>query len=258
MIEDKIYIYGKHALEEALMNAPKAVKKVFLASNVNDINLDNLILKAGITKSKLGSGLSGGVTDSAIHQGVIGLVSLSGIIQPYKKFVDNLKVSPDTSLILLDELQDPHNVGAVIRSAAAFGVSGILIPEHNQVGITGAVVKVSAGMAFRIPLITIGNVNNTIRDLKDRGFWVYGLDGEAKQTLNEEKFDAPALFILGNEAVGIRMKTKEICDILISIPMSPNCESLNVAASAAVALYGWSVKHPKAISPFKNLYEKSK
>ena len=90
---------------------------------------------------------------------------------------------------LLGEIQDPQNVGAVIRSAAAFGVSGILIPDHNQAQVTGAVVKVSAGMAFRVPLVSIGNVNTVVRDLKERGFAVYGLAGEAKQIITKEAFE---------------------------------------------------------------------
>ena len=159
------------------------------------------------------------------------------------EFAKGLKINNNTALVLLDEIQDPHNVGAIIRSAAAFGISGVLIPEHNQAPITGAVVKVSAGMAFRIPLVAIGNINNTIRDLKKRGFWVYGLDGSSKKSISGESFDAPTIFILGNEAKGIRQKTRELCDALVSIPIDSKCESLNVAASAAVALYAWSAKH---------------
>ena len=147
----------------------------------------------------------------------------------------------------MGELQDPHNVGAIIRSAAAFGVSGVLMPEHNQAPITGAVVKVSAGMAFRIPLVRIGNINTVIRDLKERGFWVYGLDGEAKTSIVDESFDAPTVFILGNESKGIREKTAELCDVMLSIPMHPQCESMNVASSTSVALYAWSAKHPNAL-----------
>jgi len=108
-------------------------------------------------------------------------------------------------------------------------------------------VKVSAGMAFRIPLVTVSNINNTIRDLKKKGFWIYGLEGESKNSMHDEKFDAPTAIILGNEAEGIREKTKELCDVLLSIPMNPSCESLNAAASAAVALYAWSAKHPNVL-----------
>ncbi|MBI5754128.1 23S rRNA (guanosine(2251)-2'-O)-methyltransferase RlmB [Candidatus Peregrinibacteria bacterium] len=184
---------------------------------------------------------------SAVHQGFIGLISPGKLLREYREFIDGLSVGPDTALVVLGELQDPQNVGAIIRSAAAFGIAGVLIPEHNQAPITGTVVKVSAGMAFRVPLVSIGNVNTTARDLKERGFWIYGLEGNAPKNIATEKFDAPAVFILGNEATGIRLKTRELCDILLSIPMNPGCESLNVSASAAVALYAWSTQHPQAL-----------
>lgn len=248
MAQDKIYIYGRHAVTEALENAPQAVKKVHLAPNVDDAKLHSLIKKTGVSTATLKDAKSHGeVSDEANHQGVIGIISLDKVMKPYKDFIDNLKVTPDTCLVLMGEIQDPHNVGAIIRSAAAFGVSGVLMPEHNQAPVTGTVVKVSAGMAFRIPLITIPNVNTAVRDLKEKGFWIYGMDGEATHNTTTEKFDAPAVFILGNEGAGIRQKTKELCDILISIPMNPQCESLNVAASTAVALYAWSAQHPDAL-----------
>ena len=182
-----------------------------------------------------------------MHQGVEGVVSLEKLLVDYKKFITDLEVTEDTSLLILNEIQDPNNVGAIIRSAAAFGVSGILIPQHNQAPISGAVVKVSAGMAFRIPIVSIGNINSTIRDLKEKSFWIYGMEGESENSIADESFDRPTVFILGNEAKGIREKTKDLCDILLSIPMNRQCESLNVAASTAVALYEWSKKHPKAL-----------
>ncbi|KKT58323.1 MAG: rRNA methylase [Candidatus Giovannonibacteria bacterium GW2011_GWA1_44_25] len=207
-IAPKTYIYGKHALMEALRNSPHAVEKVLLAPQGEDKEVRALAKSANIS-----------------------VIDLSP-----KTMLHDI----DSSLVILGEIQDPQNVGAIIRSAAAFGVAGVLIPEHNQAPITGTVVKVSAGMAFRVPLVSIGNVNTTARDLKERGFWIYGLQGDAPQNIATEKFDAPAVFIFGNEATGIRLKTRELCDILLSIPMNPGCESLNVSASAAVALYAWS------------------
>src|SRR5581483_3624265 len=97
-----------------------------------------------------------------------------------------------------DELTDPHNVGAIIRSAAAFGAAGVLIPSHNQAPITGAVVEASAGMVFRVPMIAIGNINYTIDTLKDLGFRTYALAMDGERSVSEEKFDAPALCIIGN------------------------------------------------------------
>lgn len=242
---EKIYIYGKHALKEALLHKPKAVEKVFLSSSLEDGELRNLLAKAGIKPAVLsGSMVKKGTPEDAAHQGVIALISLSELVTPYEVFVQKLEVTPTTALVLLDELNDPHNVGAVIRSAAAFGIAGVLIPRHNQAPITGAVVKVSAGMAFRVPLVAIGNVNDTLRNLKERGFWIYGLAGESKQSVANEKFDAPAVFVIGNESSGIRAKTREACDILLSIPIEPESESLNVAAAAAVTFYEWSTKRP--------------
>ncbi|MFZ2501025.1 MAG: RNA methyltransferase, partial [Minisyncoccia bacterium] len=148
---------------------------------------------------------------------------------------------------ILAEVQDPHNVGAIIRSAAAFGLAGVLIPEHHQAGISGTVVKTSAGMAFRIPLVSIGNVNNAIKVLKEKGFWVYGLAMDGTAALGAEAFDTPSAFIVGNEGVGIREKTLEHCDVTLNVPMHPRTESLNAAVSAAVVFYAWSAKHPEAL-----------
>ena len=241
---EKIYIYGKHALKEALLYKPKSVEKVFLSAAIDDKELRDLLAKTGIQPATLsGATVKKGAAEDAAHQGVIALISLSELVIPYENFAQKLEPTPKTALVLLDELNDPHNVGAVIRSAAAFGIGGVLIPQHNQAPITGAVVKVSAGMAFRVPLVIIGNVNDTLRNLKERGFWIYGLEGESKQSIANEKFDAPAVFVLGNESTGIRAKTREVCDVLLSIPIKADCESLNVAAAAAVTFYAWSTQN---------------
>ncbi|OHA85781.1 MAG: 23S rRNA (guanosine(2251)-2'-O)-methyltransferase RlmB [Candidatus Yonathbacteria bacterium RIFOXYD1_FULL_52_36] len=248
MVQDKIYIYGKHALTEALKNRPKAVKKVFLAPQMDDPALRTLVKESGVHEAILGAGSVPQEAGGASHQGVVAVISQKELMVPYDEFVEGLVASPDTALVLLNELQDPHNVGAVIRSAAAFGIAGVLIPEHDQAPVTGAVVKVSAGMAFRVPLVAIGNTNHTLRDLKERGFWVYGLAGEGSNPLTKEAFTVPTVFVLGNEARGIREKTRELCDVLISIPMHPRCESLNAAASMAVTLSTWSAQHPTALT----------
>ena len=125
--------------------------------------------------------------------------------------------------------------------AAAFGAAGVLMPSHNQAPITGAVVKASAGMVFRVPIISIGNVNYSVDQLKDAGFKAYALAADGSHSVSEEKFDAPALFIVGNEGKGIRQKTFERCDVTLRIPIDPRCESLNASVSAAVVLYQWSM-----------------
>ena len=248
MTQDKIYIYGKHALIEALRHSPHALKKVFVSPNLKDPTLIAMIDRNKVPRALLSvSSLPGDVKGSDTHQGVIGVLTLDNLTIPYEKFAETLSKDPKTALVLLDEIQDPHNVGAIIRSAAAFGISGVLIPQHNQAPVTGTVVKVSAGMAFRIPLVTIGNINSTIHDLKKRGFWIYGLEGGKNVDIGTEKFTHPSVFVLGNESKGIRQKTREHCDVLLSIPIHPRCESLNVAASTAVVLSAWSSGHPESL-----------
>ncbi|MBP6884965.1 MAG: 23S rRNA (guanosine(2251)-2'-O)-methyltransferase RlmB [Candidatus Pacebacteria bacterium] len=247
-MHDKTYIYGRHALLEALNNTPETLERVYL-EDMDDRELISLLGQEKIPVSHYDlKSIPRGVSKEDTHQGFIGVVKLDKLVKNYSEFIETLDIGPDSSLVILGEVQDPQNVGAIIRASAGFGVAGVLIPLHNQAQVNGTVVKVSAGMAFHVPLVSIGNVNDTIRDLKKRGFWIYGLDGEARQSITTEKFDAPTVFILGNESTGIRMKTLELCDVPLVIPMNPQCESLNVAASAAVALYAWSTKHPKAVS----------
>ncbi len=247
MKTEKIYIYGKHAVMEALEHSPQALKKVFLAKE-DDRELMKLVEKAGVPVGQFGQGeMAGDVSRDAKHQGVIGLLSLDKLVISYERFIKDLQVTPDTCLVILGELEDPQNVGSIIRSSAGLGIAGVLIPEHNQAPITGSVVKVSAGMAFRVPLVQIGNINTVIRSLKDKGFWIYGLDGESEQSIVEETFDTPTAFIIGNEARGIREKTREVCDVMLRIPMHSKCESMNAAVSTSIAIYEWSTHHPNAI-----------
>jgi 23S rRNA (guanosine2251-2'-O)-methyltransferase len=244
----KVYIYGRHALVEALSSTPQVIKKVWLAPDVKDAELRSLLTKHQIPVATLTSGRDRDlVGKDAVHQGVIATMDPHALLVTLDEFLKTLDLHKNPAVALLGEIQDPHNVGAIIRSAAAFGIAGVLIPEHHQAGITGAVVKTSAGMAFRIPLVSIGNVNNTINVLKDKGFWIYGLAMEGSVTLGGESFGAPSVFIVGNEGAGIREKTLGACDVTLSIPMHKRTESLNAAVSAAVVFYEWSRKHPEAL-----------
>lgn len=243
---DKLYIYGTHALKEAALNAPHVIRKAFLSTDANEGNLRKLLSTHGIPVSFMKTReVERMVGRDTAHQGVVGVIDPSDLLVNFNDFLETLTshLSPDSMLVLLDELTDPHNVGAIIRSAAAFGASGVLIPHYNQAPLTGAVIKASAGMAFRIPLISIGNINYTIDKLKEKGFKVYGLIMGGAKELSREKFDSPALFIVGNEGQGIREKTLERCDVKLRIPMDPRCESLNASISAAVVLYEWSKQH---------------
>jgi 23S rRNA (guanosine2251-2'-O)-methyltransferase len=244
----KVYIDGKHSLMEALRNTPRVIRKVFLAPDLRDTELRVLLEKNKITTATLAPGKGKElVGKDTAHQGVIFTMDPSALLISFEDFIASLDMKKNPAIAVLGEVQDPHNVGAIIRSAAAFGLAGVLIPEHNQARVTGAVVKTSAGMAFRIPLVTIGNVNNTLKILKEKGFWIYGLAMQGKTTLGTDAFDAPAAFVVGNEGAGIREKTLAACDVTLSIPIHARTESLNAAVSAAVVFYEWSRKHPEAL-----------
>jgi 23S rRNA (guanosine2251-2'-O)-methyltransferase len=246
---DKVYIYGKHALAEALENTPYILRKVFLAPDVRDKELLGRLAAAHIPVAELSGVTEGLAGRDAVHQGVIAIIDPDKLMQPFDRFLESLVPGSLPAIAVLAEVQDPHNVGAVIRSAAAFGLSAVLVPTHNQAGITGAVVKTSAGMAFRIPLVSIGNVNHALAVLKEKGFWIYGLAMDGATPLLAEAFEVPAAFVIGNEGRGIRTQTLASCDVTLSIPMHGRTESLNAAVSAGVVFYEWSKKHPEALLP---------
>jgi 23S rRNA (guanosine2251-2'-O)-methyltransferase len=230
------YIYGYHAVAESLVHRPDVVSELYLEAEA----YPELRQVARVPVTLLNPArLPGGISREAVHQGVVAAIDTEKLLVPYKTFSATLTGEVPTAVVVLGELHDPHNVGAIIRSAAAFGLAGVLIPPHRQASVTGTVIKVSAGMAFRIPLVEISNVNATLRDLKDRGFWVYGLASGGAATLGEERFDRPSAFVIGNEGSGLREKTREACDAVLSIPMDPRCESLNASNAAAVTFFEW-------------------
>lgn len=242
-----LYIYGRHAVLEALTFRPDVVTSVSLRDDVRGDVPRELLSKVKVVNTFSGDNVPSEVDKKAVHQGFIAKIDRTKLVLSYEDFKQSLEVSHDTALAVLGEVQDPHNVGAVIRSAAAFGISAVLIPKHRQAGVTGTVVKVSAGMAFKVPLVEVGNVNRVLEDLKKNGFFVYGLDGGGETTLHAEQFTKPTVFVLGNEGSGLREKTAEHCDMILSIPMHPQCESLNASASAATVFYQWSAQHPSAL-----------
>ncbi len=246
--EEKIYVYGRHALEEALQKAPHTIKKVFLSAATSTPDIQKALQERGIAVSHMKQrDVANLVGAEATHQGVIAVIDPALLVRDLKSFLAGMVPSENTVLVLLDELTDPQNVGAIIRSAAAFGAAGILLPQRRQAPITGAVAKVSAGMVFSVPIVSIGNVNQTVLALKEMGFRAYGLDMTGSKNAGDERFDAPSLIIIGNEGAGIRQKTMEHCDVVLKIPMSPACESLNASVSATVVLYEWSRHHPQAL-----------
>jgi 23S rRNA (guanosine2251-2'-O)-methyltransferase len=246
--QSKIYIYGKHAVREALVSSPRIIRKVLLSPKMDDRKLRDILRNSGVPVEPLDERqATSQVPGGAMHQGLIALISLSELTVSFADFYKNFSPTPDTSLVVLDEIVDPHNVGAVVRNAVAFGATAVLLPKHKQSPVTGGAIKASAGMAFKIPIVEVDNLQQAIALLKKSGMRVYGLAAEGKQSVGAETFSAPSVFVLGNEAKGVAPAIRALCDQTLSINLSLKAESLNVAASSAVALYAWSLQHPSAL-----------
>lgn len=238
----KTYIYGKHPVFEALSFRHDVVEKMFVNPEQHP-ELDQLAKKHGVFRMPFEEGvIEKKIGTDAVHQKVAAIIDTEALTTDARPFLDSLDGSARSGLALLAEIQDPQNVGSIIRSAVAFGLSGVLIPKDRQAHITGAVIKASVGAAFRIPLVMVGNINQTIVELKERRFWIYGLAGEGEKNIRDEDFSENSVIVVGNEAHGIREKTFEHCDVTLRIPISENVESLNAGTSAAIAFYEWRSK----------------
>ncbi len=171
-------------------------------------------------------------------QGVVASVSMAIYIE-FEEWLESFKPTNNSAVLLLDEIEDPHNFGAILRTAAAAGIDAIIVPKHRQAPVNATVFKTSAGTAGRIPIVRAVNLNQAILSLKEHKFWIAGLDQTANTLLWEQTFDVPMAFVIGNEGRGMRKKTGEHCDFLLSIPMKNSVESLNASVSAALVCYEW-------------------
>jgi 23S rRNA (guanosine2251-2'-O)-methyltransferase len=166
------------------------------------------------------------------HQGMVAEVD------PYPYVdADELLAKPDALLVALDQVQDPHNLGAVARSAEAAGVAGLVIPSRRAVGVTAAVCKASAGAVEHLPIARVTNLNDWLARAKDAGGWIYGADAEAKASYADTDLTGKVVLVLGSEGKGLRRLVAEHCDALISIPVRGRVASLNVSAAAAAVLF---------------------
>ena len=249
---EKVYFYGRNPLQEAILAHKRGVvlpfDKLFLTKQAEeDPKIMSLIQTHKIaydvvTYQEIESMVGKGV----VHQGVCALLNEKTLYTSLEEVLETVKAKNGNALfVLLDKLHDPHNVGAIIRSAVAFGADAILLPEHDQALLSGTVIKTSSGMNFAIPIVKIGNVNTTLTKLKDKGFWAYGLTGDGDTVLSKTTFDTNTVIVVGGEADGIRTKTLEVCDFKLSITTSTLCESLNASNASAVVLYEWSKQNSK-------------
>jgi len=228
-------IYGIHPVHEALDGGD--VERLVVQKD----NKNPRILKlAGIAKS-----LSIDVrfeqrhrldrlTDRANHQGIVAYVAGRSLLS-MEEILDS--GPPNPLYLVLDGIEDPHNLGAIIRSAEASGVSGVFIPKRRNAPLSDTVWKVSAGAVQHVPIARVSNVNQTINTLKKSGVWVIGADIQASKNWYEVDFTEPSAIVVGREGEGLHKLVRKNCDFLVRLPMKGRVQSLNVAVSAGILLY---------------------
>lgn len=235
------HVIGFHAVRTVLETRPGDVMRLILVqSNRRDKRMNDLLAlakTANIVCEQCSEKTLAPQLQNLRHQGVIAECQP---VTPWEEAdlldaVENAK-SP-VSLLILDGVQDPHNLGACLRSANALGVTAVIAPKDRAAKITEVVKKVSSGAAEQTPFVTVTNLSRTIKQLQTLGVWFVGLDGEADLTLSQVDLKGSVGIIMGSEGQGMRRLTREVCDYLVKIPMLGTVESLNVSVATGIALY---------------------
>ena len=233
-------LFGLHSVQAALDYSPRKIHKAWVDSGRQDKRLGQAVddlVALGIDIEKVDRKRLDRLADNNNHQGIVIEVEMPGELSEseLKTAVENLT---ETALFLvLDNVQDPHNLGACLRTADAAGVHGVIITKDNATGITPTVCKVASGAAETVPVYQVTNLSRTLRWLKGEGLWIMGAAGDTAQTVYKTDFTAPMALVVGAEGKGLRRLTKEQCDVLVAVPMLGQVDSLNLSVATGVLLY---------------------
>ena len=232
-------IEGRNAVSEAL-RAGTAIDKIFLARGETDAALGHIASAArdkGVVVVEADRRKLDGMSRTHAHQGVIALAA----VREYASVEDILSAAREREepplIVVCDELSDPHNLGAVIRTAECAGAHGVIIPKRRSAGLTAIVAKTSAGAVSHIPVARVANLTACLKQLKESGVWVFGTDASGDKLLYEADLKGPAAIVIGSEGAGMGRLVAENCDFLVRIPLNGKINSLNASAAAAVLLY---------------------
>ena len=232
-------IEGRNALTEALRSG-RTIDKVFVAAGDTDkalARLSAMAKEAGAVVVATDRRKLDQMSPTGAHQGIMAQVAA----HEYATVEQILQQAADRGeaplIVLCDELTDPHNLGAILRTAECAGAHGVIIPKRRSVGLTAVVSKTSAGAVEYMPVARVSNMVNTIKELKKQGVWVYGTAAEGSAPLYRTDLTGPAAIVIGNEGQGMSRLVAESCDVLVSIPMKGQISSLNASAAAAILLY---------------------
>lgn len=235
-----IAIWGRHAVRSALQRASADVLEIWLWDKARSDHLTEFSVLAqthGISVQSVPRGALDRLTDGGVHQGVVVRRRL-----PPALSVDELEsriasATEKTLLLVLDNVQDPHNLGACLRAADGAGAQAVVTTRHRGAGLTSAVAKVASGAIDTVPLVQVTNLARTLERLKDAGCWIIGAGPDAETPIYDCDLDVPLALVLGGEGAGLRRLTREHCDMLVGIPMKGAVESLNIATAAAICLF---------------------
>ncbi len=235
-----MWIYGVHAVEAALANARRACHRLLVARGAGgDVAAAVDRARAKVPARPLPETVDRAEIErllppDAVHQGV----ALLAAMLPMPALEDVLAdPADDAAVVVLDQATDPRNVGAVLRSAAAFGAVAVVVQDRHAPPLTGAMVKAASGAVESVPLLRVVNLARALWALKDAGFWCVGLDAAAERTLADAELTGRVALVLGAEGSGLRRLTRETCDALLRVPIAAGADSLNLSNAAAIALY---------------------
>ncbi|HEY0268054.1 MAG TPA: 23S rRNA (guanosine(2251)-2'-O)-methyltransferase RlmB [Methyloradius sp.] len=240
-MSDARILFGFHAVLSRLRQHSASIQEILIDRDRIDARMKDLLSLADGAGVRLmqveRSRLDGMAGANGRHQGVIAKVIDTPI--PYKDIHDILEsdLTEPPFFLVLDGVEDPHNLGACLRVADAMGVHAVIAPKDRAVGLNATVRKVACGAAETVPFIAVTNLARTLRDLKEAGVWIIGAAAEAENDLFATKFEGPIALVLGAEGTGLRRMTAETCDALVSIPMFGSVESLNVSVASGICLY---------------------
>ncbi len=233
------FIHGFHAIIAKLRHQPDAIQEIFIDADRHDARMRDLLRHAELQGVKVvavdGKRLEGMAGGGTRHQGVVARVSGGSRHVTLDDVLDTLE--EPAFLLILDGIQDPHNLGACLRVADAVGAHAVIAPKDRAVGLTQTAIKVASGATESVPYITVTNLARTLRELKEREIWVVGTDADAKEDLYAAEWPAATAWVLGAEGDGMRRLTRENCDQLVTIPMLGSVQSLNVSVASGVCLY---------------------